>query len=160
MPDLQDHKLWENYLEYERKMLGIIAGHWNIKICETPKDRKSICDGFIIRNNEVVAFFESKAREMSEDKLKNKFHTLMVDLDKMKSCIKISRLLKIPFLCFFYLIDDDKIFYCKITDREGNKLIEYEEKRKRARINLFGGTREKDKALIHWADLIKIKQEK
>jgi len=125
-------------LQQENNMIKYIEKCWNVKIIETNKKDKAICDGFIIKNNIVVAIFESKCRKLSLNKLKE-YGSWLVTYEKIKKCKLLSEYLRIPFIGFLYLLEEGEVMYWQITDDNGNYIFEFENKEMETKKTINGG---------------------
>ena len=105
-------------LHYEKIMLDKISEIRGVDLVEPDKDTDAKIDGLIIKNNALVGAFESKCRKLSLDELK-RFGSWLITMDKILEGRKISKLLRIPFFGFLYLIRDERILCWQITDSEG-----------------------------------------
>ncbi len=105
-------------LHYEKIMLDKISEIRGVDLVETDKDTDAKIDGLIIKNNVLVGAFESKCRKLSLDELK-RFGSWLITMDKILDGRKVSKLLRIPFFGFLYLIRDERILCWQITDSEG-----------------------------------------
>ncbi len=123
--------LGQKSLEEEREVHSIIESKWGLKVIETPKNSISSGDGFLIRNDEVVAFFETKCRyDMTYEQLLDR-GSWLVTMDKIKKCKVVSKLLQIPFIGFLYLLPKSDpgqrlLLYWKITNDKGDFNFDFE----------------------------------
>jgi hypothetical protein len=122
--------LGQKSLQQEREAHDIIRKKWGVEIVETPKDSIAAGDGFLIRNGEIVAFFETKCRyDMTYEQLLDR-GTWLVTMDKIKKCKAVSKLLQVPFLGFLYLLPNSEpnqklLLFVKITDNRGEYTFEF-----------------------------------
>jgi len=126
-------------VQQENKMLRFIEECWGVTAVVTKKKddhADAACDGFLIKNGEVIALFESKCRKMTLEQLE-KYGSWLITHQKIKKCKLLSEYLRIPFIGFLYLLDDDLIMHWNITDSNGKYLFEftYEESLTRRTIN-------------------------
>jgi hypothetical protein len=134
----------------ESKMLKYIEDCWGVTIIGTKKesdDADAVCDGFLVKNKEIVGLFESKCRKLSLEKL-NEYGTWLITHEKIKKCKLLSEYLRVPFLGFLYLLDDDKIMHWQITDKKGNYLFEFKHEVTPTRKTINGGTAMRDNAFL------------
>ena len=93
-------KRGQETVRQEQIMLKYIEECWGVQVVSTKKkddDADAACDGFLIKDGEVVALFESKCRKLSYEKLKE-YDSWLVTYAKIEKCRLISEYLKIPFL--------------------------------------------------------------
>ena len=134
----------------ENKMLKYIEDCWGVKAITTKKeseDADAVCDGFLVKNKEVIALFESKCRNLSLAKL-TEYGTWLITHEKIKKCKLLSEYIRIPFIGFLYLLDDDKIMFWQITDNKGNYLFEFKNEITSTRKTINGGTAMRDNAFL------------
>jgi hypothetical protein len=114
-------------VEQENKMLRFIEKCWGVTAVVTKKKddhADAVCDGFLIKDGEVIALFEDKCRKMTMEQLK-KYNSWLITHEKIKKCRLLSEYLRIPFIGFLYLLDDDIIMHWNITDSDGRYLFEF-----------------------------------
>lgn len=131
-------------LQHEREVQDIIRNNWKVSIIETPKLHSSKCDGFLVRDNNIIALFETKCRyDMTYSELLER-GTWLVTLEKIEACKKISTLLQIPFIGFLYLrpnhSDERILLFWKITNTNGDYLFEFESYEQETQKTINGGT--------------------
>lgn len=123
--------LGQKSLEQERETQAIIKKKWSVDIIETPKNSIAAGDGFLIRNGEIIAFFETKCRyDMTYEELIDR-GSWLVTMDKIKKCQAVSKLLQVPFLGFLYLLPKSNVnqkllLFWKITDHNGEYVFKFE----------------------------------
>ena len=90
---------------------------------ETSQDREGDIDGFFLSadGKEIAAAFETKARDMTLDKLRNSYNDeWILTFEKINKGSIISRSLCVPFFGVVYLIPDRITLLAKLTDDHGN----------------------------------------
>lgn len=131
----------------ENKMLLNIEKCWKYSVLTTNKEDSAVCDGFLIRKKEFKALFESKCRNMSLNKLEE-YGSWLITHEKLEKCRTLSEYLKIPFIGFLYLINDDITLYWKITDSNGNYLFDYTVANTHTQKTINGGSAYRDNAYL------------
>jgi hypothetical protein len=131
-------------LEQEREVQEIIKNCWNVDIVETPKNSSAKCDGFLTRNNEIVAIFETKCRyDMGYNELCER-GSWLITYDKILHCKKLSEMLQIPFLGFLYLLPKNSteklLLFWKITNNQGKFVFEFDVQNQETQKTINGGT--------------------
>ena len=125
----------------EEKMLSYISEKWkskNISIVQTIKKEPADCDGFLIKDNQVIGLFESKCRNLSLKQI-NLFGSWLITFDKLEKCRQLSLALKIPFLGFLYLVTDDIVLMWKIAEN-GEYCFDFEVSDTKTQSNVNGGS--------------------
>lgn len=131
-------------LSDERKAHSIIENCWNINVIETPKNKISVGDGFLIKDGVIKAFFETKCRyDMTYSELIDRGSWLVTN-DKIKACRTISKLLQVPFIGFLYLLpksdpSQELLLYWKITNDDGEYVFNFEVKQQETQRSINGG---------------------
>lgn len=129
-------------LDQEKRMIKKLDSIWNgwgVSFIETNKDKDAGCDGFIVKMNTIVGAYESKCRELTEEELRD-FGTWLITADKIKQGRILSKILKVGFLGFLYLVPEDKIFMWKITDSAGEYLFDFRIEESETQKTVNGGT--------------------
>lgn len=131
-------------LEQEREVQDIIKKCWNVEIIETPKSTSAKCDGFLVRNNEIIALFETKCRyDMGYSDLVDR-GSWLITYDKILECKKLSEMLQVPFIGFLYLAPKSSkervLLFWKITDNEGKFVFEFDVYDQETQKTINGGT--------------------
>ena len=114
-------------VQQENKMLRFIEECWGVTAVVTKKKGDHadvVCDGFLIKDGEVIALFESKCRKMTMEQLK-KYNSWLITYEKIFKCRLLSEYLRVPFIGFLYLLDDEVIMHWNITDSDGKYLFEF-----------------------------------
>ena len=125
----------------------MIKARFNCDIVETPKDKPSKCDGFLVKKNTVVGLFEDKCRYTTYEQFK-RWKSWIITYEKLDKCVWLSNLLCVPFYGFLYIVHSDKILYWKITDDEGNYLFEPIIKKTKTQATINGGEAERENAFL------------
>jgi len=131
-------KKGQESLRHEREMLERIEGSMKVKLVETDKDKDAKCDGVIIHNDKIGGIFESKCRNMNYMELL-KHGSWLITLQKILDGQTLSKMLRVPFLGFLYLIPDQMIFYWKITDNMGDFNFGFDVRRTSTQRTINGG---------------------
>lgn len=140
-------QLGQKSLMQENKMLEYIKKAWNVDIIETNKKEDASCDGFLVRNNTIIALFESKCRNLSHIELTN-YGSWLITFDKLEKCREISKLLKVPFLGFLYLVKDNIVLFWKISDKNGEYVFEFNHYDSKTQKTVNGGSIVRDNAYL------------
>jgi len=114
-------------VQQEIKMLKYIEECWGVTAVSTKKKddhADAVCDGFLVKNGEVIALFETKCRKMTLEQLE-KYGTWLITYNKIKKCKLLSEYLRVPFVGFLYLLDDEIIMHWNITNSDGKYLFEF-----------------------------------
>jgi hypothetical protein len=136
--------LGQKSLQEEREVHETIRRKWGVEVIETPKDSTATGDGFLVKNGEIVAFFECKCRyDMTYDELLNR-GSWLVTMDKVKKCRTVSKLLQVPFIGILYLLPESDpkqrvMVYWKITDKQGNYIFNFEVREEPTQKTVNGG---------------------
>lgn len=131
-------------LKEEREAHEIIKKKWKVDVIETPKDAISAGDGFLTRNGEIVAFFETKCRyDMDYEQLIDR-GSWLVTMNKIKKCKAVSKLLQVPFLGFLYLLPERNpsqkiLLFWKITNNAGEYEFEFDVRSEPTQRTVNGG---------------------
>ena len=114
-------------VQQENKMLRYVEKCWGVIAVVTKKKEDhadAVCDGFLIKDGEVIALFESKCRKLTLEQLE-KYGSWLITYEKIKKCRLLSEYLRIPFIGFLYLLDDEIIMHWNITDSDGKYNFEF-----------------------------------
>jgi hypothetical protein len=127
-------------LSQEHQTHQIIKRNWKLDIIETPKDSTAACDGFLIKNGVIVALFETKCRNLTYNELIN-YDTWLITMAKIAKCKSLSKLLRVPFIGFLYLVSESNpiLLSVKITNNKGEYLFEFEQIEEPTQANINGG---------------------
>ena len=139
--------LGQESLQQELKMLDEIKKCWNVDIILTDKKVDALCDGFLVRNNVIIALFESKCRNMTLNQLEN-YGSWLITYNKVEKCKTLSEQLKVPFLGFLYLVDDNIVMHWNITDKEGNYQFIFDHQETKTQKTINGGEIIRDNAYL------------
>lgn len=104
-------------------VLNYIKKQWGLDVIETNKKTPSSLDGVLVKKNIIVACFEIKCRNLSIEEFE-KLGSWIITKEKIDDGIKISGLLKIPFIGFLFLKKSNCCLYCKFTNDNGDLLID------------------------------------
>jgi hypothetical protein len=130
-------------VQEERDMLDIIKSRYHSsQFFHTPIKRAALIDGFIVKNNELIAIYESKCRRESLDSFKaHPFNNeWMISHHKINSGASLSKALAVPLWGFLYLVQDRKIIAIQFTDDKGNYIQPMRIERKKTSKCCNGGT--------------------
>ena len=119
-------------------MLKRIEKSWGVNLIETDKNTDAKCDGIVEKDNRLRAIYESKCRDMNYMQL-CKWGSWLVTNQKILDCQIMSKMLRVPFIGFLYLIPDEMIFYWKITNKIGDFNFEYEVRKTETQKTVNGG---------------------
>ena len=134
-------------LLYEDKMLNTIKEKYNIDIIETDKDSPALCDGFMVQNGIITGVFESKCRNATVQTFE-KWGSWLITYEKLDGLAWMSNKLCISAFGFVYCIQDDAILMWRITDREGNYIVELDLKKSKTQATINGGQAERVNAYL------------
>jgi hypothetical protein len=127
----------------EDRMLAIIKQSYpSLQFFHTPIKRSALIDGFIVKDNELRALFESKCRReslqsFSEPPLNNEW---MISQHKLNSAATIAKHLSVPFCGFLYLVNDNRVLMFKLTDETGRFIHPMRVERRKTSASCNGGT--------------------
>jgi hypothetical protein len=130
-------------VQEERDMLDIIKSRYHAsQFFHTPIKRAALIDGFIVKNNELIAIYESKCRRESLDSFKaHPFNNeWMISHHKINSGASLSKALAVPLWGFLYLVQDRKVIAIQFTDDKGNYIQPMRIERKKTSKCCNGGT--------------------
>lgn len=119
-------------LNHEKEAQNWIKRKWKVEIIETLKHTAAKCDGFIVREDQCIAVFETKCRyDMTYKKLVEERGTWLISYEKILYGQQVSKILQIPFLGFLYLIpneapEDKVLLFWKITDSNGEFCFDFQ----------------------------------
>ena len=119
-------------------MMEKIEHEMDIQLIETDKSTDARCDGIMVSNNKLIGVFESKCRNMTLEDLQ-RFGSWLVTHEKISDGQTVSRLLRIQFCGFLYLIPDDMILMWPITDNKGDYNFDFESKKTETQETINGG---------------------
>ena len=119
-------------------MMEKIEHEMDIQLIETDKSTNARCDGIMVSNNKLIGVFESKCRNMTLEDLQ-RFGSWLVTHEKISDGQTVSRLLRIQFCGFLYLIPDDMILMWPITDNKGDYNFDFESKKTETQETINGG---------------------
>ena len=128
-------------------MLNTIKEKYNIDIIETDKDSPALCDGFMVQNGIITGVFESKCRNATVQTFE-KWGSWLITYEKLDGLAWMSNKLCISAFGFVYCIQDDAILMWRITDREGNYIVELDLKKSKTQATINGGQAERVNAYL------------
>lgn len=129
-------------------MIQYIRDKYKIKVIETPKNQPAICDGIMIKNNDLIGIFESKCRYNINYNDIKKMGSWLVTYKKIDECAWLSSKLRVPFYGILYLKSDPTILRWKITDNTGSYLFDFEVKQTRTQRSINGGKAVRENAFL------------
>jgi len=116
-----------------------------LKICEAMKceqrkfgGKDTHLDRIFFRKEDCVAVAEIKSREMSIEELKG-YGSYLISYDKINTGRALSGLIGVPYLLYVKLIKDNTIVYWKVTDNNGNYIVNFNTKKTETKSNCNGG---------------------
>jgi hypothetical protein len=126
----------------ENQMLDILKNAYqSSQFFHTPITRAALIDGFIVRNNELMAIYESKCRRESRHDFKTKYNNeWLISHHKINSGASLSKALAVPLWGFLYLVPDRQVIAIKITDDKGNYVQQMRIERRKTSKCCNGGT--------------------
>ena len=125
-------------LRQERIMLRRIEKVWGARLIETDKDTVAKVDGIIEKDKVIRGVYESKCRDVSYIQL-CKYGSWLITHNKILQGQIMSKSLMVPYLGLLYLVSDDKIFYWKITNKNGDFIFDFEVRDTETRKTINGG---------------------
>lgn len=134
-------------LELENKVICFLEEKWNCKFVHTEKDftksaSYSPIDGFMIRDNKLVAMIENRSRKEKLSDVKG-WGGILINYEKLKKAIELSQMLRVPFFFVAYFFNDGVVVAWEVVNKDGMIECEMVLKRKLAQDNLLGGTEKK-----------------
>jgi len=113
---------------------------WGVDIIETDKYTDPSIDGLLTVDNTIVGIFESKCRyNITLEILKN-WNTWLITFDKLEKGKILSKILKVPFFGFLYLVEDGVFYYWKITNFDGEFMVKFYVERTTTQKSTNGGS--------------------
>lgn len=140
-------------LTQEREVQEIISKKWNVSVVETPKESIAACDGLLIKDGIIVACFETKCRyDMTYEQLLDR-GSWLITMDKVKKCKVISKLLRVPFIGFLYLLPSSDpsekiLLFWKITNNKGNFNFDFKVMKEPTQQTINGGETVRENAYL------------
>ncbi len=134
-------------------MLNRISNKRNVQLVETDKELDAKCDGLIIKDNKLIGVFESKCRNMTISKLES-FGSWLVTYEKILCGQSISKMLRIGFFGFLYLIPDDVITMWHITNNKGEFRYHFDIKETETQRTINGGKALRENAFLPVSECI------
>lgn len=120
----------------------------NVSFVETPKDKPSKVDGFIVENGIVIGIYESKCRYIDRAKMLEYDDKLIISHHKIESGIRMSCDIFAPFYVLAYLVNEPTCFMIQITDDTGKKVIDVDVRKTYTQASINGGIALRDNAFI------------
>jgi len=139
--------LGQESLRKEEKMIEYIKKCWDVEIIITNKNKDAACDGFIVRNSEIIALFESKCRDLSYEELET-YGSWLITYKKLEKCRILSQYLRVPFLGFLNLNKDNIVLFWKITGDNGKYLFDINHYESETQKTINGGKTIRDNAYL------------
>ena len=136
-----------HYIAEQNKSCEIISRKYGVDVFITPDDSASDVDCLLYKNKKLVGIAEIKSRNMSHEQLK-KFGDYLITFEKLLKGRDLSIKLNVPFLLFVSLLEDNKIIYWKITDKNGNFIVPFACKNTQTQATCNGGNTERFNAYI------------
>ena len=127
-------------LSDERIMHEHIKKCWGVGIVETDKYVDPPLDGLLTLDNTIVGIFESKCRYNVDLKTLKIWNGWLITFDKLEKGKIVSQILKVPFYGFLYLVPDNKFFYWKITNHDGEYVASFDIDITPTKANTNGGS--------------------
>jgi len=124
-----------------------LAAHPDCSYVETPKNEPGIVDAVIVRNNEIIAVIECKARNLTQSKL-NEFGTWLITWEKVQQGIKLGKDLCVPFIGFLWLIPEQTLLVIPISHKNGQLVNPITIEATTTQKTINGGTVERNNAYI------------
>ena len=132
-------------LLHEARCYEIYEQHYPVTVQRINK--VSQLDAFIIKDGEIVGAIEQKSRSMTLREL-DKHGSWLISNSKIQAGQTVSRLLRMPFYGFLYLVPDDTLLIWRITNDEGVQLFEYQMKNTRTIATMHGGYKKRINAFL------------
>lgn len=126
----------------EQDMLSILkTAYQSSQFFHTPITRAALIDGFIVKNNELTALYETKCRRESANDFRSKYNNeWLISHHKINSGASLSKALAVPLWGFLYLVPDRKVIAIKLTDDKGNYVQPMRIERRKTSKCCNGGT--------------------
>jgi hypothetical protein len=140
-------------LVHEREAHDIIKRRMSYQVVETPKSTIAVGDGFLIKDGEVFAFFETKCRyDMTYEQLLDR-GSWLITYEKILKCQEVSKLLQVPFYGFLYLLPKREptqklLLYSEITNDHGEFMFEIKHFEEPTQKTINGGNAIRDNGHI------------
>lgn len=141
--------LKRGYDKYCDTALSIIEKEFDCEAASSSRAKyeRAWIDAVLIRDGEVKACIDVKARNMNFDLLK-KYGSFMLSAEKInKGSMIASKAFEVPFFIFAILIPDQRMFFWKVADDKGNFLMPMKVESRKTPFNCAGG--EKVENMIH-----------
>jgi len=105
----------------------------------------------------VRALCEIRSRNKSLDDLRV-LESVLCNRKKLDEGAQAARLFNVDFYLFIRTLKDDQIIYCKIADKDGKFIAEFETKKQKMQKSCNGGIEEKEIAYIDIGQWTKLKE--
>ena len=145
----------------EDVLIEAIKRDWWVDVIETPKDEPSKIDTMLIKDNVLIGITENKCRYnmylengyFHLPKAKNNIvDSWLVTYDKINAGRLLAGALCVPFYGFLYLVDNNKILWWEIADKNGKFTTEHITKNSVTQANINGGLVERENAYLSLND--------
>lgn len=146
--DILTEKGQKTLLE-ENLVIEKLKQKWKVEIINTDKDDCASIDNILVKNNTTMAICEVKCRQLTRKQLASYGNTWLITHQKIKEGAQVSRLLRVPFIGVLYLVPDDIVLYWKITDKDGNYLIDFDVRNTETQRTVNGGLIIRENAYLH-----------
>jgi hypothetical protein len=129
-------------VQEEQEMLSILKTKYSSQFIHTPITCAALIDGFIVKNDKLIAIYESKCRSESLESFKKPpfNNEWLISHHKINSGASLSKALAVPFWGFLYLVPDRKVIAFQITDNKGNCIKPMRIERRKTSKCCNGGT--------------------
>jgi len=124
--------------------------HANFTYVETPKDKPSDIDAFLVKNGIIKAVVETKCRyDCDINKFFGQYNgKWLVTLDKIERCRDVAKSLCVDFVGFLYLKQSDILLVQKISNVFGSYVPNIEIKSTETQATINGGKAVRSNAYI------------
>jgi hypothetical protein len=152
----------KEFIKKQEKVSDIIAKEWGVETIGFGED-DSPTDKLLVKEGVLKAVVEIKVRESAG---KHKFDwkylerqgSYLVTHDKILKGIELSKLLRVPFFLIVDMVHEDFLVYWKITDKKGDKKVDYTARKTKTQTTCNGGTANRENAYISLKKAKKIKK--
>jgi hypothetical protein len=114
-------------LEDEHKAARIWTGHYPAyQYVMTPKEEPAVVDAVLVKDKIVVAVVETKCRyDMTiQDLMSHRNGEWLVTHEKLLKARQVGLGLGVPLVGFLYMVQDKVLLVQKLTDTDGNFVVE------------------------------------
>jgi hypothetical protein len=122
----------------ESQMMREIEKSWGVVVHETNKSGGKVFDGYMFRDDDLVAIYECKNRNVSYEQLKQ-WGSWLVTWKKLKDCQRVAKKYNVDFIGFLGVEKSDIILYWHICNKHGEFLFDFDVKETETQATINGG---------------------